>query len=77
MNSFGDQGNLDGRGTGVVGAGLEFADDVFSVLHGKYHNFFTLRLKPADQASLIPRDTEPETNLLLFLILFYTYKSTF
>lgn len=37
LNAFRDERNLHGGGAGVVRTRLEFADDVFSVLHGKYH----------------------------------------
>ena len=36
-DAFGNQSNLHGGGAGVVGAALKFADNVFSVLYGKYH----------------------------------------
>ena len=36
-DAFSNQSNLHGGGAGVVGAALKFADDVFSVLYGKYH----------------------------------------
>ena len=60
LDAFRDERNLHSGGAGVVGAGLEFADDVFSVLHGKYHFFVHLGLLLRDQALFIRRSTEPE-----------------
>ena len=53
LNSFRNQRNLHGGRAGIIGAGLEFTDDVFSVLVRKYHFFVHLGLQPNDQAVFI------------------------
>lgn len=60
LDAFRNERDLDSGRAGIVGAGLEFADDVFSVLHGKYHFFVHLDRLLRDQALFIRKSTEPE-----------------